>query len=774
MASEYSVKVNKVPQGTSPDELRAVFQAAGFASITDVYLPEKFAKFEFGFVRFSSLDEAQQAAALQDLCVRGSVLGCELAVNDKKRASAAPSLGKARPVGKGGPPCSGKGMGREPPEMPRMPEPGTKAVEHSVWVGSLPGGVTPDDLREAVARCGIENTTDVYLPPGRDYGFLRFGTLAEAERAMARCAGLELAGVRVELRLSTTEKRSIGLPAAALPAPPLHGGRLQDWGAVGSQCKGGDWYGPPVVHGKGGNWQRPLPPSAKGGDWYGPAMHAKPSACSGKGGFWDGEAAFGKGAWDGALAPGRAPSLGHTPSQSSTEHSVWVGTLPAGTSVEDLRDAFRESGVESMTDVYIPPGRDFGFVRFATYEEAEQARQGCNPLRVRGASVELKVSTSEKRAVGQQLAPPLPLQQPVLRDRYLEPYEVPGYGSTSKASDMEVSVKVGNINPSTTIEDLREAFLIRGVDTMTDVYIPRGKSFGFIRFHKLSEAHMALECSGMEVRGNRITCEMAEGDKRSSEFFTGPPAPANGGQLWHGGCGLKGGGPCSKGWTAGRASFGIDASSFRNEVSVKVGNLPPDCSPDEVCSAFAAQGIDSMTDCYIPNGRRFGFLRFTTAAEGRYALQRQIWIRGHLLELEPALGTKRTPDEMVVSEQARQKRPALARDFGSDAPHDPNISPDAPSVKVSGIPPNTTSPELHKALLDAGCTGKVTDVYVPKGNRGFGFFRFASFTEAEEASRLQVWVRGVCLSLDIAVQERKVHSKLEEGASGLQESREWM
>jgi len=157
---------------------------------------------------------------------------------------------------------------------------------------------------------------------------------------------------------------------------------------------------------------------------------------------------------------------------------------------------------------------------------------------------------------------------------------------------------------------------------MTDVYVPARKSFGFLRFDRLSDAHLALQRSvGLRVNGAEITCELAEGDKRSSQDM----------------------------------AFGVgeavnfdhsDAQMFGNEVSIKVNNLPPDTSPTELCEAFAHAGIDSMTDCYIPQGRKFGFLRFQTIAEGKFAIQRSVSLRGHLLELEPAMGGKRSSAEM--------------------------------------------------------------------------------------------------------------------------------
>mmetsp|Transcript_1267 Transcript_1267/g.3585 ORF Transcript_1267/g.3585 Transcript_1267/m.3585 type:complete len:795 (-) Transcript_1267:175-2559(-) len=769
MASEYSVKVNKVPQGTPPEEVRAVFEAAGFTSITDVYLPEKFAKFEFGFVRFASLEEAQRVADTQGFTVRGVALACELAVNDKRRVGAISAVPRGGPPGKGGYYSSAMGSSYAAVEAPRMPQAGTTSSnEHSIWVGSLPPGTTPDHLREAFASRGVENMTDVYLPPGRDFGFVRFANSEESAFAMQSCSYLEVGGSLVELKSSTTEKRSVGQPAAVASAQLGLQGRQMDWGGAGACGKG---CAGPVPHSKGGDWQGPHAWHGQGPDWHNPALQGKASTNPGKGGFCSGEWAVSASysSLEGQTSGGRA----------SNEYSIWIGALPEGVTPEDLRDAFRMYGVETMTDIYIPPNKDFGFIRFATYAEAEDAMRHCGAFTVQGARVELKLSISEKRSVGmgrpaaalpQQpvLAAQLPVlggQQPVYGDSYGQHPNAPGCGSTTKASDLEVSVKVGNLAPGTTIEDLKEAFLTQGVATMTDVYIPRNKSFGFIRFHGLSEAHVAMECSGMLVRGNSVTLEMAEGEKRSSAFFVAPTAPVGASPGWVGQVACSGKGSCSgKGFGGDKGACGAAPvpASRSGEVSVKVGNLPADATPDEVRQAFAAHGIDSMTDCYIPLGRRFGFLRFTTAAEGRYALSRQIWVRGHQLELAPALGTKRTPEEMLETEMSRQKRPALGGDVG-EAPHDPNISPDAPSVKVSGLPPGTAAQELHKALLDAGCVGKVTDIYVPKGNRGFGFVRFALDTEAEDASRLEVWIRGAQLGMDIAVQERKIHSRLDEG-----------
>jgi hypothetical protein len=114
--------------------------------------------------------------------------------------------------------------------------------------------------------------------------------------------------------------------------------------------------------------------------------------------------------------------------------------------------------------------------------------------------------------------------------------------------------------------------------------------------------------------------------------------------------------------------------------------------------------------------------------------------------MEFAQGKKRSADEMASGNVAGR---------GAAREAMPNVSGDAPSLKVSGVPPGTSSDELHQAVTAAGCRGNITDVYIPKGDRGFGFVRFAGFHEAEAAVTLQVIVRGTPLSLEISVAPRK-------------------
>jgi len=133
------------------------------------------------------------------------------------------------------------------------------------------------------------------------------------------------------------------------------------------------------------------------------------------------------------------------------------------------------------------------------------------------------------------------------------------------------------------------------------------------------------------------------------------------------------------------------------------------------------------------------------------------------LELQVASGNKRSPDAMSA-EESRSKRQQLgSRSGDSNAPINPNVSPDAPSVKITGLPPGTTSEELHQALLEAGCTGHIIDVYVPKGERRFGFVRFPEQGMAADATFLNCLVRGQAVEMELASNDRKMRSQFEDG-----------
>lgn len=714
------MKVTGITPGISSDEVRRVFEDFGLTTITDVYLPSGKG---FGFVRFSSEDDAVAAASMESISVNDTELTLELALG-KRRDSASKGKGDGKvsipfPASR----SSGGGGLHGPSFDVRQLSSGQKPSsrgEHSIWVGNLPSACTKDELEQIFRSSGVDTMTDVYIPPGKGFGFVRFMSMGEVDQALEQCEGLRCGDNELELKASSTEKRSS--PSVSMMAGPGFGP---------SGCGGGYGYGCGGVY-----------------DGY----HERYS-----GGFVDpygGLDGYGRGG--GFVDPyghpgyGGASSKGSNGKKGSGEHSIWVGNLPDSCTVDELRESFESRGVNNMTDVYIPKSaKDFGFVRFASHDDVERALDRCQELEIGGVEVELKSSVTQKRGAGGPASGPPPGtgfgnsygSMDVGFSGYGKGSTIAG-GGKGKDKSQEVSVKVSGLTIGTSSEEVRRAFYEHGVDTMSDVYVPANRSYGFVRFQEFSDAERALRCDGMQIGSSTIELELAEGGKKSSQDMS---AMQRGAVAYH----------------VSQAAYETASHSSRSgEVSLKVSNLDPDVSPQELCEAFAAQGVDSMTDCYIPQGRQFGFLRFATVAEGRQAQSVSVTLRDRTLELEFAVGQKRNAQEMAgavgpVGPVMSAPRQAYGRDVPRDVPDNPDVSADAPSIKVGNLPPGTSSDELHKAVLSAGCRGGITDVYIPKGDRGFGFVRFSNMRQAEDVARLQVYCRGSVLTMEISVGQRK-------------------
>jgi len=291
-----------------------------------------------------------------------------------------------------------------------------------------------------------------------------------------------------------------------------------------------------------------------------------------------------------------------------------------------------------MTDVYIPSSRKFGFVRFPSMEQTLTALDACAGMQEK--NVVVKLSTSQKRTAKPRVIDDLRAFGPFLIDA------PPPFALNEQSSDHvpsvahndvgdrrrfhpEFSVKVGNLRIGTTVDQLRAALSLASSDGITDVYIPAGKRFGFVRFSSYAGAQRVLELTGMDINGQKIICELADCKKSSAQRLYDKFDNYIESKLYGGrGAGEPSGRPL--------AQF-----CWEDEVSIRVGNLPKGVTADDLCEAFTMNGIDSMTDCYIPPGRCFGFVRFSTLAEGHDALRQSLFLRGHCLELEVAMAQKR-------------------------------------------------------------------------------------------------------------------------------------
>jgi hypothetical protein len=192
------------------------------------------------------------------------------------------------------------------------PRPAMAKAEYSVKVSGVGRGIGSNDVRKVLEDAGYRDITDVYMPPGREFGFVRFSNEEEAQRAVDQ-QGLVVRGKELGLEMAVSDKKL----------------------GKGKSGKGSSSFGPDTSY-------VPMMPS----------RHREPesAASSRKGG------------------PGG-------------EHSIWVGNLPKRASSSGLRELFNQQGVDNMTDVYAPPGRGFGFVRFASMQEVEDAMDRCEGLR---------------------------------------------------------------------------------------------------------------------------------------------------------------------------------------------------------------------------------------------------------------------------------------------------------------------------------------------------------------------------------------------------------
>jgi len=324
-----------------------------------------------------------------------------------------------------------------------------KDNQHSVLVSGVPPGTAVDDLRNLFEREGFTNITDVYLPAGKQFGFVRFNNLVDAENAAQLDRQLMLFGTTLNLEVSYgNKKRPADLAREKGTMSPLMG-------------KGG----------KGG----------KGGMLWGPEPES--------------------------LRPAKKERAG--------EFSIWVGNLPSHATADELRAAFQSCGVETMTDVYLPPGKAFGFVRFATAEDADEAMARVPGLELHGIELEFQASENAKR------------QSRAVADSHQQSYrpsftahgwgggygEQPAQGPAKRERSGEFSIWVGNLTSSVTADELREAFQSCGVETMTDVYLPPGKAFGFVRFATHEDADYALSrVQGLELHGTQLTFQASENE----------------------------------------------------------------------------------------------------------------------------------------------------------------------------------------------------------------------------------------------------------------------
>ncbi len=89
------------------------------------------------------------------------------------------------------------------------------------------------------------------------------------------------------------------------------------------------------------------------------------------------------------------------------------------------------------------------------------------------------------------------------------------WGGMSSASQ-DFSVKLGNLPPEgrQTENQIKEFLNSQGITSMTDVFVPNGKVFGFVRFPNKKDADLCMQaCQGLELGGQAVTVEFAKNEQ---------------------------------------------------------------------------------------------------------------------------------------------------------------------------------------------------------------------------------------------------------------------
>ncbi|KAF1313518.1 Nuclear acid binding, partial [Globisporangium splendens] len=181
--------------------------------------------------------------------------------------------------------------------------------------------------------------------------------------------------------------------------------------------------------------------------------------------------------------------------ETSDDHSIFVGDLAPDVGDELLLSTFstRFSSVRGAKVVIDPVTRmskGFGFVRFGSKEEADQALQTMNGVYCSSRPMRVSVATDRngKPRSGNQ-----------------------GYGSgaggmgNTEEEGANTTVFVGGLDPSTTEEELRARF--GAIGDIVSVKVPPGRGCGFVQYTTKEAAEVAIsQMNGTVIGSVKVRC----------------------------------------------------------------------------------------------------------------------------------------------------------------------------------------------------------------------------------------------------------------------------
>jgi nucleolin len=266
---------------------------------------------------------------------------------------------------------------------------------------------------------------------------------------------------------------------------------------------------------------------------------------------------------------------------SEDARKLFVAGLPESITEEALREIFEATGGK-VTDVSLPRDRatgrvrGFGFVTFASSEEAAAARDALDGSLQAGRPVSVRPFSSE---------PPRREGGPT-RERSDGPGPMasggaPGGfagGAPGGAGQEDRTLYVGNLPYDVTQQEVAQLFTDNSIAPPVRTHLPIGpdgrlRGFGFVTCASAEAANEALlTLRNLDVRGRRLMVNIAHPRGERPAGPPGPRPPRAEGSGWQGGAAggasAGGGGASGGGYTpdaaGGDASRPIDPRRARN------------------------------------------------------------------------------------------------------------------------------------------------------------------------------------------------------------------
>lgn len=227
-------------------------------------------------------------------------------------------------------------------------------------------------------------------------------------------------------------------------------------------------------------------------------------------------------------------------SQGQPSSNVYVWQLPNGCDDSTLMAIFDKVG--TVLSVKCISEKRYGFVKFASMEEAQVAIEACNGHEIGGTTIRCKFADRDKGGLARSMGFPPPSHGPpqFAPQHQLAPPQFSGYnqpmGQVTSMSSLPGHMNVPHRGPGPRKEESEAApcpnlyvwqlpqgaddstlmQLFGGIGNIMSVKCNSERRYGFVKFTTVDEAQMAIETiNGLQTNGTMIKVKFADRDKES-------------------------------------------------------------------------------------------------------------------------------------------------------------------------------------------------------------------------------------------------------------------